>query len=330
MSDASHVGEARRMTASLAADAGLEAPRLGELAIAVTEIGQNIVRHAGGRGEIVARLLEEKGVAGIEVLGIDRGPGIANLVLARRDGYSTQGTPGNGLGAIERQATEFDMYSAVGQGVVVLVRVWNARRTPSGPAPLRIGCVCVPKASESACGDAWRVVSTPERTLVLMVDGLGHGLPAADAARSALAIFDASVRFEPEAIVAALHAGLRPTRGAAVAVTEIRHDSHDLRFAGVGNIAGALTGAAGARSFVSHNGTAGVEARRIQALSYVWPPDAVLVQHSDGIATSWDLARYPGLRNRDAAVIAAVLYRDHRRERDDATVLVVQRERRAP
>jgi hypothetical protein len=158
------------------------------------------------------------------------------------------------------------------------------------------------------------------------VDGLGHGLAAAEAARTALGIFDASTRLDAESILDALHAGLRSTRGAAVAVTELRHGVSDVRFAGVGNISASFAGATGPRFFVSHNGTAGVEARRIQAFDYAWPPEALLVEHSDGVATSWDLSRYRGLRRRDAAVVAALLYRDHRRERDDATVLVARRE----
>jgi hypothetical protein len=46
--------------------------------------------------------------------------------------------------------------------------------------------------------------------------------------------------------------------------------------------------------------------------------------HSDGIATQWDLGRYPGLLARDPSLIAGVLYRDFLRGRDDATVVVLK------
>jgi hypothetical protein len=77
-------------------------------------------------------------------------------------------------------------------------------------------------------------------------------------------------------------------------------------------------------SMVSHNGTVGAEMRKVQEFVYPWPKGAAVIMHSDGIATHWDLANYPGLASRRAPVIAGVLYRDHHRLRDDATVLVVR------
>jgi anti-sigma regulatory factor (Ser/Thr protein kinase) len=316
------------MGAALAQDVGLDETRCGEVSIVVSEIGWNIVRHARGHGEVVVRALEQDGRPGIEILGIDRGPGIANMAEARRDGYSTQSTPGAGLGAIERQATEFDMHSMVGAGTVVMARVWKGRQSPM-PSPLQIGVICLARPEETCCGDAWRTVSSSQRTLLLMVDGLGHGLAAAEAARTALGVFAEHQHLEPVRLVETLHAALRATRGAAVAVTVAPRGGGEIEFVGVGNIAAGLSTSSGTRSFVSHSGAAGVEARRIQALRYPWTPDALLIEHSDGLATSWDLGRYPGLRLRDPAVIAAVLYRDHRRIRDDVTVLVARQTREA-
>jgi hypothetical protein len=119
-----------------------------------------------------------------------------------------------------------------------------------------------------------------------------------------------------------IHAALRSTRGAAVALAEVRLDVRELRFVGVGNIAGTVFAGGASRSIVSHNGTAGVEARRVQEFAYPFPRGAVLILHSDGLATHWRLERYAGLAARDPALIAGVLYRDFRRGRDDLTVLV--------
>lgn len=329
MTDASSIGEARRLAMSLAAELGLDEARRGAISILVSEVGQNIVRHTQGQGEIVMRSLRCGRVAGFEVLGIDRGAGIANLVQARRDGYSTNGTPGTGLGAIERQSTEFDIYSTPGRGTVLMARVWNAALAPAATGPCDSGTVCLPKPPETACGDAWAISSDPDRTLVLVADGLGHGFDAAEASRTAVRLFEQHLRLEPEPIVTALHAGLRSTRGAAVAVLEIRPARHQARFVGVGNIAATITSSAGTRSLVSHNGTAGAEARRIQEFVYPWAADSMVTMHTDGLSSGWELARYPGLQHRHAAVIAAVLYRDHRRIRDDVTVLVVRAPREA-
>jgi anti-sigma regulatory factor (Ser/Thr protein kinase) len=329
MSDASSVGEARRQGVLLAQRLGFDDERRGALAIVVSELGQNIVRHAHGRGDVLLRALKADGADGIEVVGIDRGPGIANLVEACRDGYSTGGSPGTGLGAIERQSVDFDIYSHAGEGTAIVARVWGSGKADAVAQGLEVGAVCLPKPEETAYGDAWSIVRDGGRTLVLVADGLGHGFAAAEASRAAVGIVEEHATHSPTAIVQALHAGLRATRGAAIGLAEIREAEHVLRFVGVGNIAATLLSATGTKALVSHSGTAGVEARRIQEFGYSWSDESMLVVHSDGLSANWELQRYPGLRSRDAAIVAAVLYRDHRRIRDDVTVLAIRPRRRA-
>ncbi len=103
--------------------------------------------------------------------------------------------------------------------------------------------------------------------------------------------------------------------------------SGPVRYAAVGNISSALVAAGAIRRMVSLPGTVGLQARRIQQFAYEWAPEAVLVMHSDGVATRWDLSAYPGLVLRHPSLVAGVLYRDFARHRDDATVLVVRRPR---
>ena len=74
----------------------------------------------------------------------------------------------------------------------------------------------------------------------------------------------------------------------------------------------------------SHNGTLGHELRKIQEFSFPWEPQSVLIMHSDGLGSQWDLNQYPGIMRKHASVIAAVLYRDFERQRDDVTVLVAK------
>jgi hypothetical protein len=76
---------------------------------------------------------------------------------------------------------------------------------------------------------------------------------------------------------------------------------------------------------VSHSGIVGHEARKIQEFVYPWSQDTVLVMHSDGLATHWNLDQYPGLASRRPSLIAGVLYRDFTRGRDDVTVVVAKK-----
>jgi hypothetical protein len=121
-----------------------------------------------------------------------------------------------------------------------------------------------------------------------------------------------------------MHEALRDTRGAAVAAIELSATERTARFAGIGNIAATVVAGGATRGLPSHNGIAGHEARRTQEFSVPWPRGSVFVAHSDGVGSHWKLAAYPGLERRHPAIIAAVLYRDFRRDRDDATVIAVK------
>jgi hypothetical protein len=182
----------------------------------------------------------------------------------------------------------------------------------------------VPMPGEQACGDGWAAYEDPEGRTVFMVDGLGHGTEAAVAAHAAIAQFERSRREAPADIVQAVHLALRHTRGGAVAVARIDYASDTVVFAGLGNIAGTLIAPTGqAKRMVSHNGTAGHNARKIQAFEYP-SPQGLLIMHSDGIASTWTLDAYPGLWRAHPMLVAGVLYRDGSRGRDDATVVVAR------
>ncbi|HST78937.1 MAG TPA: SpoIIE family protein phosphatase, partial [Verrucomicrobiae bacterium] len=182
----------------------------------------------------------------------------------------------------------------------------------------------VPIRGERVCGDAMYWSQGNDRFAVTMVDGLGHGLHAAEAAEEAVNIFQKYATEPPHEIIARMHDSLKKTRGAAAAVAEIRPLSGILTFAGIGNISAVVISKALSRNLVSHSGTLGHVMSRIQEFKVEWPRDAILVMHSDGLQTRWELTQYPGLMVRNPALIAGVLFRDFRRERDDAGVLVVK------
>jgi hypothetical protein len=253
---------------------------------------------------------------------------MANVAKALRDGFSTGGSSGCGLGAVARLSTCFEISSAPGKGTALLARIGRVKpKRPAEPG-LEWGVVCVPKREEEVCGDAWAVTAGHVRNAILVVDGLGHGLHAFDAAKEALRAFWEHAGERPESILNALHQTLRGTRGAVAAVTEIDWDKRELRWAGAGNIAGTLVPVEGkASSLVSHSGTVGQNVTRFQEFTHRWPDEGLLILHSDGLSSRWALEPYPGLTQKDPSLIAGVLYRDFASRRDDVVVLV-GRERR--
>jgi len=323
VSDLTAASEARRLARMVATDAGLSATDAERAAIVATEAGTNLVKHAHG-GEMVVR----SGAGVVDILAIDRGRGMSNLAQCLRDGYTTAGTQGNGLGAIVRQSTFFDAYSLPGSGTVILSRIAAASRAVSTPdtGALMPDGLSLRKKGQSSCGDHWSAVVTGSSASVMVADGLGHGEPAADAALEAAAAFEQAPEDAPAALLDRIHRALIKTRGAAVAVARIDSGLGRVTFAGLGNISATIENGSQARHLVSLHGIAGHQARRLQEFTYPWSASDVLVMHSDGVNAHWSLDKYPGLSQRHPLVIAAVLLRDFSRGRDDATVVVTKAE----
>lgn len=320
--DRSSVAEARREAAALGGACGFDETVAGELALAVTEAATNVVKHAT-RGELLLRHLTSDGTAGVEVIALDKGPGIPNITESLRDGHSTAGSPGTGLGTLQRMTSGLEIYSRPGSGTIVRFEVWPRGPRSSSPSA---GAVCLPKGGEAACGDGWAVIGDARQRVFFVVDGLGHGADAAAAARAALAAAAKHASRPPGDIMAAVDAALRSTRGAAASVAVVQPALGLCTYCGVGNIAASIHANGTARSMVSHNGILGHQVRKIQEFQYPFPRGALCIIHSDGLATRWSLDAYPGLELRHPALIAAALYRDHSRGRDDVTVLALRNE----
>ena len=290
----------------------------GRAAIVASELGSNLVKYAQ-KGVLQVAALSGRRGPGVEIVAFDSGPGMPDVASSLVDGRSTGTSPGTGLGAVRRLSDEFDIYSQPGRGTVVVSQIY---RDPQAPRPvLGLGVTMRPVNGESVSGDAWGMRAGPGWALLMVADGLGHGLLAADAAAAAVNSFQHSRDETPVELVQTMHQALRGRRGAAVAVARLERQQGSVRFAGLGNIAGTLQGPTLSQGMVSHNGTAGFEARNIREFIYTLPEDSIIVMHSDGISSNWNMATYPGLLRRHEALISATIYRDASRDRDDACVI---------
>jgi anti-sigma regulatory factor (Ser/Thr protein kinase) len=341
--DPSSVSFARRGISELAHAVGFDEAMVGKLAIIATECATNQLKHAQ-RGELLVRPIVRPVTAasalpssyGIELLAIDSGPGIRDLHACFVDGYTTAGSPGNGMGAIQRLTDELDIWSAPGLGTILRIMLWAddaGAAAPDSQAPVSYGAINLPLQGETLCGDAWTCGYADGEFVVLVADGLGHGPFANTAALAATETFAQLGTSNVVEIVEASHVALRATRGAALGVASIpAPDAADgvpgsARFCGVGNIAASVWTSATHRHLVSHAGIVGHQLRKAQEFQVDWPRDGLLILHSDGLATRWDLSKYPGLTHRHPTLIAAALYRDFARGRDDVTVFVARAER---
>jgi len=326
ITDASQVGEARRIATALASSLLFNDKDTGKLALVVTEIANNIQKHAEC-GELLIRSVHDGSGTGVEVLGVDHGPGISNVNRCMEDGYSTTGTSGIGLGSIRRLSGAFAIDSVQGRGTCVISRIYRSHPTFLLNLPTNFDCglVMVPHPQERVSGDGYFVHEEFDSCTAMVIDGLGHGLPAAEASHKACRMMNEFGHEPLDDLIHNLHLCLRGTRGAAVGIARILPEQQEIRFIGVGNIAGSLVQPDGtSKSLMSYPGIVGQEIRKPKEMIYPWTDQTTLVMHSDGLESQWSASAYPQALASDAALLSATLYRDFNRGRDDTTVLTIK------
>src|SRR5687768_12542782 len=147
ITERSGTGEARRVAMSLARRLQFSESDAGRVGVVVTEAATNILQHAR-HGEVLLRPYAFHTPPVLEVLALDRGPGMENVAEAMRDGFSTGGSRGVGLGAIARLSTTFEAFSSPGLGTALLARLGRSGDQQPAPQYLECGVVCVPKRGE--------------------------------------------------------------------------------------------------------------------------------------------------------------------------------------
>jgi anti-sigma regulatory factor (Ser/Thr protein kinase) len=315
--DPSAAAACRGAAATLAGRLGFPAPRADELALAVTEAATNLHKHAR-QGSMLLRITRDGDRPGIELVTIDAGPGFRDTSAALRDGHSTSGTLGIGLGAISRLADFCDLYSVPGHGTALVARFWPM----PGEVQARHAGLVRPITGETECGDVFGAAETEAGVTGVLCDGLGHGPLAATAAARGVAAVLEDPAAEPAALVERAHRRMAGTRGGAIGVVQVAGEV--IRFSGLGNIAAVILADGARRSMLSVPGIAGPQDRTIRQFEYTAPAGAAIILHSDGISNRWEPGALPGLNARDPLVVAAALLAEAGTRRDDAGVLVLR------
>ena len=119
---------------------------------------------------------------------------------------------------------------------------------------------------------------------------------------------------------------LRKTRGTVLSMVELFPEEEQINFIGIGSIFNRIITRDNTVTLFTLYGTVGYILPILETKKYKWPSKSLLIMHSDGLKTKWNLEDYPGLTDANPSIIAAILYRDYNRGTDDIVVMVIRNE----
>ncbi|QPH40609.1 ATP-binding protein [Pedobacter endophyticus] len=302
---------------------GMDTTRIAEVDIITAEMTSNLFKYADG-GEILFGIFSEEGIPYIELISIDKGPGMRNPARMIQDGMSTSNTLGAGLGSIRRLSDTFDLYSIVDWGTIVLSRIYIGVK-PLVKRGLIIRPIVVSKPGETTSGDGFTYKTNGKSFKLMLGDGLGHGPAANQAVNEGAKAFKVFPDSSPVETLRFVHFSIKKTRGMVANVTTFSSEKGEWSSAGIGNIAAKWIGPVGSKNQMSYNGIVGhnipntMNDQTVNISEY-----NQLVLCSDGIKTRWETTKYPGILNHDPALLAAAIYKDHARFTDDMSIIVIK------
>lgn len=291
------------------------------------ELITNHVKHAGGHG-----LMQVWEIGGpdpaLDIFALDFGPGIPNLPVAMRDGYTTVGTMGKGLGAVARLSAESGFYTvpagmandAPWHGLAVWARVY-VKAKPK-PQPVQTGMFVRAYQDAAHNGDYLFPIAARHGVRWLHCDGLGHGEEAAAGLIDAGSVVDNVTPLD--GIMDRLHTRLRGSRGAVAILADLDVAAQRVHVCGVGDMSAYIICNGERRSVNFAPGVLGHDHRHADQVEIPFPPQALLLTASDGLRAHWGLDDYPSLWRAHPQLIAYLLGNTMTHNNDDKSIFVVR------
>lgn len=306
----------------LARDIGMEKVQAADVATAVSELATNLLKHGATGGKIIVREINREGNRGLEVISSDLGPGIADIDQAMVDGYSTAGSLGIGLSAVNRLMDEFEIRSDVGEGTMITTRKWLKPVSCLSLPKMDLSVFSRPLPGQRHNGDACFIKRYEDKVVFAVIDGLGHGRDACEASQAAVDCLNNCYRRPFTEIFRLCHERLKKTRGAAMSLCRINIKDRIMTHAGIGNVDTRVYSSETAPRPFCINGTLGVAMRTVKVDEYPLPEHCVIIMFSDGISGRFSPDSLRGFLNLKPQSLARQIMDNHARDNDDATIIV--------
>jgi len=331
------IGACRRKAVTLSSEIGFDKTKAAEIAILVTEMVSNVVKHGKNKGRLVAcEIVDDLDNKAIEVWCFDAGDGFRDFTDALRDGNSAVNTLGVGLGSIRRFSDELEFNPKVKKDKeeiylsdnnvfknCIRSRKWIPRKkTLRRHHQLDIGLATRCKPGEQLNGDAIVVVHLDSNTTVAaVIDGLGHGKEAHFASHLAKEQIVQKAELPLTTLMQHIHNSIKGTRGCVIGLIKINTKMEKLFFSGIGNIECFVVHKGLKKSLLSFGGIMGHNMRTPRVFEADFILDDMVCLYSDGIVSRWNIEELKEENNNQEKV--NIVLNKYSRTNDDASILII-------
>lgn len=326
ISNSAEVIAIRRIAKDMAHDMGFDEATRTEISLVVSELASNIIKYAQ-RGIITLTPICHKQREGLMIEAEDDGEGF-NEQTAMEDGVSTLGTLGVGLGAVNRLMDEFDILQREDHtGTRIVCKRWlhDNSNIAGKHCPFDFGIISRPKLGETANGDSYVIKQTKAGSLIAVIDGVGHGILAHQAASAARQYVERHAESSLLDIFKGVDRACAATRGVVMAIAVFDWQQQLFRFASVGNIEVSVFNHHHEKpKFIVRRGIVGKHAPQPVITENEWHSGDMLALHSDGISSQWSWSDFSQYANHPAQVIVENIYSANQKDYDDATIILVK------
>lgn len=317
---------ARRIVTEHAAKMGFSEIEQAEIEIIVSELGTNIIKHAGLRGEISASQFRDTQTIGLEIIAYNGPPRSLNNNIKEwiKGGQytgssdSTTGTLGIGLSAVGRLSDYFNVKIDQDGSFTVCVRKLIGRPAKN---VMKTSVLTKPKSGETSNGDAYFIKQNSQYFFFCLVDVLGHGPGSEPVARKCIRIVENCYYLNLAGILNECDNGLKGTRGAAVCLGKVNYNEKMMEYISLGNIETIIYNGKTCH-LISYDGTVGRTVGQLNVRQYPFKNGDLLIAHTDGVSNSFKLENE--MLKMPVQQIASVIFNRYAREYDDATILVAK------
>jgi anti-sigma regulatory factor (Ser/Thr protein kinase)/serine/threonine protein phosphatase PrpC len=293
-----------------------------EIALVVTELATNLLRHAK-HGVITVSATESGPRRGILIQSDDEGPGIADIERAMTDGYSTAGGLGMGLGSVNRLMDDVEIGPRERGGLHVACHRWlRPQEAVVFERRLAVGVASRPRRLSEENGDSFLMKQWEGSALVGVIDGLGHGPFAHRASQTARHYVETHYDQPLQTLFRGAGRACRATRGVVMALAHFDFALRKIRIANIGNVEVRLVNDSENINPILRRGIVGLNAPEAVVSEFPWGPKSFLIMHSDGISTRWKWSDFEATAKDGLNHVAQRFLQALAKPEDDATVLV--------